>query len=77
MMLLYAVSGTIVVPMVAHALFDLRSLVVIPMAVNGVHRVSGDSAPAPAAVPTAAAAVAAVSPEPVAEPPATPDSAAR
>ncbi len=44
MMLLYAVSGTIVVPMVVHALFDLRSLVVIPMAVNGVHRLSGDPA---------------------------------
>lgn len=41
MMLLYAVSGTIVLPMVVHALVDLRSLVIIPMAVYGAHRVDG------------------------------------
>ena len=32
MMLIYVVTGTIVVPIVLHALFDLRSLVLIPMA---------------------------------------------
>lgn len=54
MMLLYAVSGSIVVPMVLHALFDLRTLVVIPMAVNGVHQLSGDARPAmPPAEPVA------------------------
>lgn len=50
MMLLYAVSGTILVPMIVHALFDLRTLVVIPVAVYRVHRVDGDG-PAVAAVP--------------------------
>ena len=45
MMLLYAVSGTIAVPIIAHALFDLRSLVVIPVAVYGAHRVDGAMAP--------------------------------
>ena len=41
LMATYVVSGTIVVPIVLHALFDLRSLVLIPMAVLGVHRVDG------------------------------------
>lgn len=41
MMLLYAVTGTIVVPIVLHALFDLRSLVLIPAAVMGVHKIDG------------------------------------
>ncbi|MEP6482609.1 MAG: CPBP family intramembrane glutamic endopeptidase [Rhodoglobus sp.] len=45
MMLLYAISGTIVVPMIAHALFDLRSLVLIPAAVFGAHRIDGVSGP--------------------------------
>ncbi len=40
-MLTYAVSGTIVLPIVLHALFDLRSLVLIPVTVYGVHRVDG------------------------------------
>lgn len=40
-MLLYAVSGLIAVPIVLHALFDLRSLVLIPVVVYGVHRVDG------------------------------------
>ena len=40
-MLLYAVSGTIVLPILAHALFDLRSLVLIPVAVYGVHKIDG------------------------------------
>lgn len=38
-MLAYAVSGTILLPIVLHALFDLRSLVLIPMAVYRVHLV--------------------------------------
>lgn len=38
---LYVVSGSIVLVIVAHALFDLRTLVVIPMAVYRVHRVQG------------------------------------
>ncbi|MFM9876651.1 MAG: CPBP family intramembrane glutamic endopeptidase [Rhodoglobus sp.] len=56
MMLLYVVSGTIVVPIVLHALFDLRSLVLIPMAVNGVHRIDGVPNPTAArTAPTSAA----------------------
>ena len=41
MMALYVVSGSIVAPIVLHALIDLRSLVLIPVAVMGVHRVDG------------------------------------
>jgi membrane protease YdiL (CAAX protease family) len=39
--LLYVVSGSIVLAMLVHALFDLRTLVVIPMAVYRVHEVPG------------------------------------
>ncbi len=39
LMLLYLCTGSIVVPIVAHALIDLRSLVVIPVLVYGVQRV--------------------------------------
>lgn len=35
----YLLSGSILVPIVLHALFDVRSMVVIPMAVNEAHRV--------------------------------------
>lgn len=35
----YLLGGSILVPIVLHALFDLRSMVLIPMAVNGAHRV--------------------------------------
>lgn len=35
---LYVLSGTIVLPIVAHALLDLRSLVLIPIAVGGAWR---------------------------------------
>ncbi len=35
----YLLSGTILVPIVLHIAFDLRTMVMIPMAVNGVHRV--------------------------------------
>lgn len=39
--LLYIASGSIVLAIVVHALFDLRTLVVIPMAVYRVHEVPG------------------------------------
>lgn len=39
--LLYVASGSIVLAMLVHALFDLRTLVVIPMAVYRVHEVPG------------------------------------
>lgn len=39
--LLYLVSGSIVLAMLVHALFDLRTLVVIPVAVYRVHTVPG------------------------------------
>lgn len=45
MMLLYAVSGSILVPIVIHVLFDLRSLVLIPVAVYRVHRFDGVKTP--------------------------------
>lgn len=38
---LYVVSGAIAVPIIAHALFDLRSLVLLPMGVFGAHKVDG------------------------------------
>jgi membrane protease YdiL (CAAX protease family) len=38
MMALFVASGSIVVPMLVHALIDLRSLVLIPVAVLRVHR---------------------------------------
>lgn len=41
LMLLYLTTGSIVVPIVAHALLDLRSLVLIPLVVYGVHRRPG------------------------------------
>lgn len=37
MMALFLATGWIIVPIVAHALFDLRSLVLIPVLVYGVH----------------------------------------
>lgn len=39
--LLYVASGSILLAMLVHALFDLRTLVVIPMAVYRVHEVPG------------------------------------
>ncbi|GAA1224326.1 type II CAAX endopeptidase family protein [Rhodoglobus aureus] len=38
---LYVLSGSILVAIIAHAVLDLRSLVVIPMAVGRVHRIDG------------------------------------
>lgn len=45
MMALFLATGWIIVPIVAHALFDLRSLVLIPVLVYGVHR-NSDAFPA-------------------------------
>ena len=45
LMTFYAVTGTIVAPIIAHALVDLRSLVIIPVAVFGVHKVDGVAHP--------------------------------
>ncbi len=39
MMALYVISGSILAPIVLHVLVDLRSLVLIPVAVMGVHKV--------------------------------------
>lgn len=45
LMTFYLVSGTIIVPIIVHALIDLRSLVIIPVAVYGVHKVDGVAHP--------------------------------
>ena len=45
MMLIYVVTGAILVPIVLHAIFDLRSLVLIPMAIYRVHRIDGSQKP--------------------------------
>lgn len=37
----YVATGSILVPIVLHVLFDLRSLVLIPVTVYGAHRVDG------------------------------------
>ncbi len=44
-MLAYAISGSILLAIVLHALVDLRTLVLIPAAVFGAHRVDGDATP--------------------------------
>jgi membrane protease YdiL (CAAX protease family) len=44
-MALYVLSGSILVAIIAHAVLDLRSLVVIPMAVGRVHRIDGRLTP--------------------------------
>jgi membrane protease YdiL (CAAX protease family) len=41
LMLLFIGTGSIAVAIIAHAVFDLRSLVLIPMLVYGVHKVPG------------------------------------
>jgi membrane protease YdiL (CAAX protease family) len=46
LMLLYLASGSILVPIIAHALIDLRSLVLIPVVVYRVHLKPGASKPA-------------------------------
>lgn len=45
MMFLYAVTGTILVPIVLHALIDWRSMVFLPRAVYDVHLVDGRTTP--------------------------------
>lgn len=37
----FLLTGSILVPIVLHVLFDLRSIVLIPVTVSGVHRVDG------------------------------------
>jgi membrane protease YdiL (CAAX protease family) len=54
-MAIYIATGSILVAIVVHALFDLRSLVLIPMVVFGVHRVTGNNAPRRVAVARAGA----------------------
>jgi len=44
-MAIYLATGSIVVAIVVHALFDLRSLVLIPVVVFGVHKELGNGAP--------------------------------
>lgn len=65
MMALYVITGTIAVPIVLHALFDLRSLVLIPAAIYRVHRIDGVEQPLirPLVVPAPEPA-----PEPTPEP---------
>lgn len=61
MFALYVVFGTIAAPIIAHALFDLRSLVLLPIGVYGAHRIDGrvnrfiSVSPKPAPAPTAPA----------------------
>jgi uncharacterized protein len=47
----YVLSGSILVAIALHALIDLRTLVVIPVGVFGVHRVDGRLNPIARAVP--------------------------
>ena len=44
-MALYVVSGTILVPIVLHVIFDLRSLVLIPASIYRVHLIDGATQP--------------------------------
>lgn len=45
MMAVLALTGTILWPIVLHAAFNLRSLVLLPMAVFGAHRIDGRKQP--------------------------------
>jgi len=49
-MAIYICTGSIAVAVIAHALFDLRSLVLIPIVINRVHLV-GPTGGAPARTP--------------------------
>ncbi|MER3387322.1 MAG: CPBP family intramembrane glutamic endopeptidase [Microcella pacifica] len=61
---LYVVSGSILLAMLVHILFDLRTLVVIPMAVYRVHEVPGSVRfPRPLALATPPAQPEAAQPE--------------
>ena len=44
-MALYVLTGSILITIIAHALLDLRSLVLIPMAIGRVHRIDGRRTP--------------------------------
>ena len=72
MMALYVVSGSIVAPIVLHVLIDLRSLVLIPAAVMGVHKVDGRLHPWLPAVPRTLPAVPRTPPATAVAPEATP-----
>jgi hypothetical protein len=60
MMAVYVGTGSIVWPIVVHALFDLRTLVLLPVALFGVHKIDGRKHPviprAPRAKPEAPSA---------------------
>jgi membrane protease YdiL (CAAX protease family) len=45
MMLVLALTGSIVWPIVLHALFNLRSLVLLPVMMHGVHKIDGRQQP--------------------------------
>ncbi len=45
MMAIYVGTGSIVWPIILHALFDLRTLVLLPVALFGVHRIDGRKHP--------------------------------
>lgn len=62
MMAVLALTGSILWPIVLHAAFNLRSLVLLPMAVFGAHRIDGRTQPVISAAPKL------VSPEPAADP---------
>lgn len=47
LMAVYLGTGSIIVAILVHAAIDLRSLVLIPMIVQGVHRFPGDYVPPP------------------------------
>ena len=42
MMLVYVLTGSVLWPILLHALFDLRTLVVLPVGLWGVHRIDGN-----------------------------------
>ncbi|QAV71296.1 CPBP family intramembrane metalloprotease [Salinibacterium sp. UTAS2018] len=75
-MAIYVLTGSILVTIIAHALIDLRSLVLIPMAIGGVHRIDGrrnplafTPKPKPVSLETEAAAAAPETPAPEAPAP--------
>jgi membrane protease YdiL (CAAX protease family) len=68
MMALYVGTGSIVWPIIVHALFDLRTLVLLPVAVFGVHRIDGRKHPVIPRVPRAKPESPSVEPPPVEAP---------
>ena len=65
MMAVYVGTGSIVWPIILHALFDLRTLVLLPVALFGVHRIDGRTNPVIPRPPRP-------KPDPAAEPAETP-----